>query len=224
MFSYDGLTSPERELWDAFPQGRRVDLRTGVAADDRAAGGVRWGPGRTVRAAVVVALLLGANAAQPGAVAGLRLAGARLTGRLDLAGAEVGHALWLEDCWFEEAVDLLGASTRTLVITGSRIPGVEAYAARIEGTLDLRRSEVERLGSSPFNHVSTALSLSDARVTGGLLLDGAEISAPGGWAVAAGGLVMEGGLTCRGGFAVRGKCGCRGRSCRADCSCEGPSC
>ncbi|MFE2331917.1 oxidoreductase [Streptomyces coelicoflavus] len=205
MFSYDGLTSPERELWDAFPRGRRVDLRTGVAADDRAAGGVRWGPGRTVRAAVVVALLLGANAAQPGAVAGLRLAGARLTGHLDLAGAEVGHALWLEDCWFEESVDLLGASTRTLVITGSRVPGVEAYAARIEGTLDLRRSVVERLGFSPFNHVSTALSLSDARVTGGLLLDGAEISAPGGWAVAAGGLVMEGGLTCRGGFAVRGE-------------------
>ncbi|MGW7568594.1 oxidoreductase [Streptomyces tendae] len=205
MFSYDELTSPERELWDAFPQGRRVDLRTGVAADDRVAEGGRWGPGRTVRAAVVAALLLGANAAQPGAVAGLRLAGARLTGRLDLAGAQVAHALWLEDCWFEESVDLLGASTRTLVITGSRVPGIEAYAAAVEGTLDLRRSVVARLASSPFNQVSTALSLSDARVTGGLLLDGAEISAPGGWAVAAGGLVMEGGLTCRGGFVVRGE-------------------
>ncbi|MFJ4271082.1 hypothetical protein ACIP29_11060 [Streptomyces coelicoflavus] len=37
MFSYDGLTSPERELWDAFPQGRRVDLRTGVAAEEELA-------------------------------------------------------------------------------------------------------------------------------------------------------------------------------------------
>ncbi|MFC9467378.1 oxidoreductase [Streptomyces coelicoflavus] len=205
MFSYDELTSPERALWDAFPQGRRVDLRTGVPEDDRVADGGRWGPGRTVRAAVIVALLLGANAAQPGAVAGLRLAGARLTGRLDLAGAQVAHALWLEDCWFEESVDLLGASTRTLVITGSRVPGLEAYSAAVEGTLDLRRSVVTRLASSPFNQVITALSLSDARVTGGLLLDGAEISAPGGWAVAAGGLVMEGGLTCRDGFVARGE-------------------
>ncbi|WP_415942100.1 oxidoreductase [Streptomyces sp. 067-1] len=205
MLSYDELTSPERAVWDAFPQGRRVDLRTGVPGDDRVAEGGRWGPGRTVRAAVIVALLLGSNAAQPGAVAGLRLAGARLTGRLDLAGAQVAHALWLEDCWFEESVDLLGASTRTLVITGSRVPGLEAYSAAVEGTLDLRRSVVTRLASSPFNQVGTALSLSDARVTGGLLLDGAEISAPGGWAVAAGGLVMEGGLTCRGGFVAQGE-------------------
>ncbi|MGE6738537.1 oxidoreductase, partial [Streptomyces sp. NPDC059900] len=143
--------------------------------------------------------------AQPGAVACLRLAGARISGHLNLAGAQIAYALWLEDCWFEESVNLLGASTQTLVITGSHVPGIEAYAARIEGTLDLRRSVVRKLASSPFNHVSTALSLSDARVTGGMLLNGAEISAPGGWAVAAGGLVMEGGVTCNGGFVARGE-------------------
>ncbi|MET9585484.1 hypothetical protein ABZY10_20720 [Streptomyces sp. NPDC006539] len=58
MFSYDELTSPERELWVAFPEGRRVDLRTGVPEDDRVAEGEQWGPGRTVRAAVIEALLL----------------------------------------------------------------------------------------------------------------------------------------------------------------------
>lgn len=182
-----------------------MDLRTGVPEEDRVAEGGRWGPERTVRAAVIVALLLGANTAQPGAVACLRLAGARISGHLNLAGAQIAYALWLEDCWLEKSVDLLGASTQTIVITGSRVPGIEAYSACIEGTLDLRRSVVESLTSSPFNHVSTALSLSDARVAGGMLLNGAEISAPGGWAVAAGGLVMEGGVTCRGGFVVRGE-------------------
>ncbi|MEU9291925.1 oxidoreductase [Streptomyces sp. NPDC048275] len=205
MLSYDELTSPERELWDAFPEGRRVDLRTGVPENDRVTEGGQWGPGQTVRAAVIVALLLGANTAQPGAVACLRLAGARLSGHLNLAGAQIAHALWLEDCWFEDPVDLLGASTQTLVITGSRVPGIEAHSARIEGNLDLRRSVVESLASSPFNHVSTALSLSDARVTGGVLLNGAEINAPGGWAVAAGGLVMEGGVFCKDGFVARGE-------------------
>jgi hypothetical protein len=126
---------------------------------------------------VITALLLGANTTQPGAVACLRLAAARISGRLNLAGAQIADALWLEDCWFEESVELLRASTQTLVITGSQVPGIEADSARTEGNLDLRRSVVESLASSPFNHVSTALSLSDARVTGGVLLNGAEISA-----------------------------------------------
>jgi hypothetical protein len=198
VLSYDELTSPERELWDAFPEGRRVDLRTGVPEDDCVTEGGQWGPRRTVRAAVIVALLLGANTAQPGAIACLRLAGARISGHLNLAGAQIAHALWLEDCWFEELVDLLGASAQTLVITGSRVPGIEADSARIAANLDLRHCVVEGFGPSHFSHLSTALSLSDARVTGGVLLSGAEISAPGGRAVAAGGLVMEGGMFCRG--------------------------
>ncbi|MGW2446510.1 oxidoreductase [Streptomyces sp. NPDC001675] len=205
MLSYDELTAPERELWDAFPEGRRVDLRTGSQEDNRVDAGGRWGHERRVRAAVIAALLLGANTTQPGAVACLRLAGARITGRLNLAGAQIAHALWLDGCWFEESVDLLGASARTVVISDSRVPGIEADAANIEGVLDLRRSVVESLDSSPFNHVGTALSLTDARVSGGILLSGAEISAPRGWAVAAGGLVMEGGVFCNRGFVARGE-------------------
>lgn len=182
-----------------------MDLRTSSPQDDRVAEGGQWGPGRTVRAAVIAALLLGANPEQPGSVACLRLAGARISGRLNLAGAQIDHALWLKDCWFEESVDFLGASTRTLVITGCQVPGIEADSVRIEGILDLRRSVVDSLDFSPFNHMSTALSLSDAHVTGGLLLNGAKISAPGGWAVAAGGLVMEGGIFCQDGFVARGQ-------------------
>src|SRR5687768_11051374 len=78
MLSYDELTDPERELWDAFPEGRWVDLRAGVAEEDRVNGGGEWGPARTVRASVVAALLLGASSPQPGSVACLRLVGARI--------------------------------------------------------------------------------------------------------------------------------------------------
>ncbi|MEU3949947.1 oxidoreductase [Streptomyces sp. NPDC029526] len=205
MLSYEELTPPERALWDAFPEGRRVDLRTGDPDDDRVAEGGRWGAERTVRAAVLAALLLGGNGTRPGAVAALRLVGARVSGQLDLAGARIEHALWLEDCWFEEPVNLLGASSQTLVITGSRVPGVEADSVCVEGVLDLRRSSVESFGHSPFHRVSTALSLSDARVTNGLLLDGAELHAPGGCAVAAGGLVLEGGMFCQDGFVAHGE-------------------
>ncbi|WP_237525531.1 hypothetical protein [Streptomyces sp. SID4985] len=126
MLSYDELSATERELWDAFPEGRWVDLRTGTAERDDPAGGAEWGPGRTVRAEVVSALLLGVNPPDAGSVASLRLAGARITGRIDLAGAEIGHVLWLKGCLLEHPVSFYGASTRTIRITDSRVPGVDA--------------------------------------------------------------------------------------------------
>ncbi|WP_330309792.1 MULTISPECIES: oxidoreductase [unclassified Streptomyces] len=205
MLSYDELTSPERELWDAFPEGRRVDLRTGVPEDDRVDGGGQWGPGRTVRATVIVALLLGTNTARPGAVACLRLAGARISGHFNLAGAQVAHALWLEDCWVEEGVDLSGASTQSIAIVGSRVPGVEAGMIRIDGRLDLRRSRLESGSASPFHRRVTALSLINATVSGAVNLNGAEITAPEEWAVSAGGLVAEGGVYCADGFIAHGE-------------------
>ncbi|MGY4979244.1 oxidoreductase [Streptomyces sp. 900105755] len=205
MFSYDELTSPERELWDAFPEGRAVSLRADGPGDDRVVEGGRWGPERTVRASVIAALMLGARSGQPGAVPCLRLAGARIAGPLDLAGAQLAYALWLEECWFEEAVNLLGATTQTLVFKGCRVPGIEAGAARVEGNLDLGRSIVESGAPSHFHHRVTALSLTNSRVTGGVILNRAELNAPGGWALAGGGLVMEGGLFCRPGFVARGE-------------------
>ncbi|WP_030303642.1 hypothetical protein [Streptomyces katrae] len=205
MLSYDQLTSPERELWDLFPEGSRVDLRTGVPEDDRVSEGGQWGPGRTVRAAVIVALLQGANTVQTGAVACLRLAGARISGHLNLAGAQIAHTLWLEDCWFEEGVDLSGASARSIAIVGSRVPGVEAGLIRIEGRLDMRRSRLGDGSASPFHRRVTALSLINAHVSGAVNLSGAEITAPEEWAVSAGGLVAEGGVYCEDGFVAHGE-------------------
>ncbi|NWF31157.1 oxidoreductase [Streptomyces sp. PKU-EA00015] len=199
MLSYDELTQPERELWDAFPEGRLVDLRTGVSEADGPAAGAQWGSERSVRAAVVAALLLGANAERSGVVAALRLAGARITGRLDLSGAEICHTFWFEDCWLEEAVSLYGAATRTIGIANSWVPGIDAGLARIDGALDLRRSTL----------AGGSLTLINARVAGELILTDARISGPGEWAVLAGGLVMEGGvfgkrLTTQGGLRLPG--------------------
>ncbi|MET7899803.1 hypothetical protein [Streptomyces mirabilis] len=43
MLPYEELTPPERELWDAFPEGRQVDLRAGTPSGDDPAGGADWG-------------------------------------------------------------------------------------------------------------------------------------------------------------------------------------
>ncbi|KOU78059.1 oxidoreductase [Streptomyces sp. MMG1533] len=179
------MTSVERELWDAFPTGRPVDLRTD-GADDDPANGDGWGSERTIRAGVVAALLLGGNPGQPGTVPALRLAGARISGTLDLGGAEIGHGMWFEECWFEQAVGFYGAATRTIAIKGSTIPGVDLTMARVEGRVEFRKSVLRG-----------RLSLLNARVAGELVLTDAVLSSPGDWAVFAGGLAVEGGFFCR---------------------------
>ncbi|MFI9297013.1 oxidoreductase [Streptomyces gardneri] len=199
MLSYDELTRPERELWDAFPEGRRVCLRPSTSDVNGPTASPEWAPEHAVRAAVIAALLLGANDERAGAVSALHLTGARITGLLDLSGADVGHTLWFEDCLLDEAVRLRGTTTRTVRIRNSRLPGIDARLARIEGALDLRNTTLE--GGS--------LSLINARVAGELTLTDARISGPEEWAVFAGGLVMEGAvfakrLTTRGGFRIPG--------------------
>ncbi|MGW2082487.1 oxidoreductase, partial [Streptomyces sp. NPDC001939] len=87
MYSHEELTSAEQQLWDAYPTGHAVDFRTGGPEDAPENGG-GWGGRRTVRASVVMALLLGGNPAQPGSIPALRLAGARISGVLDLSGAQ----------------------------------------------------------------------------------------------------------------------------------------
>ncbi|MEU4658497.1 oxidoreductase [Streptomyces sp. NPDC023723] len=205
MLSYDELTPPEREVWHAFPSGRTVNLHAGPPGDDPVADGARWGPERTVRAAVLAALLLGAHSGQPGTVPALRLAGARISGPLDLAGAQLAYALWLAECWFEESVDLSGASAQSIAITGSAVPGVEAGLIRVDGRLDLGRSRIGTGPATPFHRRVTALSLINAHVSGAVNLKGAELTAAGEWAVSAGGLVAEGGLYCVDGFVAHGE-------------------
>jgi hypothetical protein len=181
VLSYEELTSPEREVWDAYPTGRLTDLRV-RGSDDDPEFGETWGPERTVRATVLAALLLGANPGSAGVVPALRLTGARIISRLDLSGGEIAHGLWLEGCWFEQGISAYGAATRTIGLSGSRIPGVDATMARIEGRFELRGSAVRG-----------QVSLMNARIAGELILSDAILSAPGEWALFAGGLVMGGG-------------------------------
>ncbi|GAA1506827.1 oxidoreductase [Streptomyces albidochromogenes] len=184
VLSYEELTPAERQLWDAFPEGREVDLRGGEE--------------RTVRAAVVVALLLGQNAEPSGAVPALRLTGARITGRIVLDGAEIRHLFRLRECVLEEDISLEAASTLAVGIVDSRLPGFRAPSARIGGRLTLRGSVVE--GSAD----RFAVQLIHAHVSGELLLNGATLSAPGGVALSGGGMVLDGALYGEHGFRAQG--------------------
>lgn len=170
----DGLSRTERRVWRAFDSGTRVNL-----GDDRP---VRDDPGRTVRAEVIVALLRRPD--DPGAdrVAAVRLRGAYITGRIDLAGATVQWLLSLYNCVLEEPPDFSHTTTRTVKINNSELPGFAAIWAHIGGHLTITESTVNGSVELVGTHVSGELRMNDAHIRPG--------ARP---AVTAGGITVEGG-------------------------------
>ncbi|MBG0817116.1 pentapeptide repeat-containing protein [Planomonospora sp. ID82291] len=160
------LNPAERRLWDAYPTGSWVDLRSGDPQADDPAGGESWGPERTIRAEVVAALLRGAREAEPGTTPGLRLAGARITGSLDLSDAAVGAKLHLLNCHLSGTVDLTDASTRGLRFRGCEMRRVRAARSTVDGLLEFDGSTLRG-----------GLRLDNAHVTGQLRLSKTHLAA-----------------------------------------------
>ncbi|MFI2758594.1 membrane-associated oxidoreductase [Streptomyces echinatus] len=158
------LTAAEERVWRAFPRGRAVDFREG-SDDDPAAGG-DWGPERTVRAEVLRALLLD-GPRQEGEIASLDLAGARITGRLDLQYATIDHPLRLRNCHFDEAPRCYAARLRELNLSESVLPGFTGHAMHVDGVVRLTRTRCRGV-----------LRLGGARIGGSLYLESAEVTAP----------------------------------------------
>ncbi|MFF3201705.1 membrane-associated oxidoreductase [Streptomyces sp. NPDC002962] len=150
------LTPAEQRLWRAFATGATVDFRTQ---------GEENGPERSVRAAVLRALLLN-GPREPGEIAALKVAGARVTGLLDLRYAVVDSMIRLVHCRFDESPRLVGAQLAYVSLRDSELPGLDASHTRIDGGLRLTRC---RLGGQ--------VHLSRAQISGALYLDGAEVTA-----------------------------------------------
>jgi len=179
------LTETERRLWDAFPVGGWVDLRVGdPAADDPKRAG-RWGPERYVRAEVLRALLLGARQPEPGCAPGIRLRGARVSGRLDLMGATTNWPLVCEYCVFDREIRLVEAVTKTVRIVHSKLPGFNGTRMRLDGILTFWSSVVDGV-----------LRLDQAKVTGQMSLRESKVGAARMFvdAVPAFGLSVDGGV------------------------------
>ncbi|TQM66703.1 hypothetical protein FHX41_0288 [Actinomadura hallensis] len=190
----EDLTPPERRLWEAFPKGEPVDLSSGDPAYDDLARADHWGHERTVRAEVLVALLVGAVEPQPGQVAAVRLAGARVTGSLNLGHAEVHVPLALTGCSFDEAPHLYWASMNSVHLMRCRLPGLIASGTRVDGHLWLEGSRI-----------SGGLWLDGANITGILNMSGVQLINPGGDALLADRLAVEANVYCDQGFTASGE-------------------
>jgi hypothetical protein len=167
----DQLNPAEKALWQAFPSGTPVDLRTGDGGDT------------IVRAEVIATLLRGDRRAEAGQPCGIRLLGATVNGLLDLTYSNVTVPLWLEECRFDDIPDMTGAVVRGVKIIGCELPGFVGRLMRIDGDLDFRGSVIRG-----------RLALIRATVTGELRLNDAQLINPGGWALFAGGIIVESAL------------------------------
>jgi hypothetical protein len=188
------LTPPERALWAAFPRGESVDLTSGNPAVDDPAHADDWTADRVVRAEVLVALLLGAEAGEPGEVPAVRLTGARITGSLNLGHAEVTAPLTLTGCAFDEAPHLYWATMRSTHILHCRLPGLVASGTRVDGPLWIQGSRI-----------SDGLLLDGAHVTGILNLSGVHLANPGGDALLGDRLTVDANVYCDQGFTADGE-------------------
>lgn len=160
-----GLSAAETALWEAFPVAASVDLRRGDGTDDPA-GGAHWGSDRSVRAEVIVALLLGARSANPGMVPAVRLSGARVTGVLDLSFAEVRCAVLLNNCYWDERPRLAGMRLRQVSLSGSHLPGLQVSDSQVDGLLLLSRCCFSDGVDLTGTRVNGILSLSHAQLRG----------------------------------------------------------
>jgi hypothetical protein len=194
------LSAAEQLLWQAFPRGTWVDLRTGDPGEDDLAKADAWGQGRFIRAEVIAVLLLGAAAAEPGYRSALRLRGARITGRLDLMGATVEHPLVCEHCRFDEPLRFVESVTKTVRIVASALPAFNGARMRTEGIVNFRDCEVDG-----------GVRLDRAKVVGEVSFWGANLGPNAdGVALAADGMTVEGPAECNAGFVARGSVMLRG--------------
>lgn len=189
------LTTSEQRLHDALAIGQIVDLRTGdERADDPTRGRV-WGPDRTIRAEVLGDLLTtSADSTSGTRRKPLRLAGARITGQLHLEAAELVCPVTLANCWFDRPVILAEATAPAIRLPGCHLPGLVADQLVTRGNLEL---------SDEFT-ATGELRLHGAHIGGALLLLGATLTNPEGFALAASGLTIDQGMACSRGFTVNG--------------------
>ncbi|MCI0688242.1 MAG: hypothetical protein L0Y54_13545 [Sporichthyaceae bacterium] len=135
-----------------------------VVGDGHACEGSDWGANRQIPAGELRRLLLRGASPPAGDVASLRLAGARITGVLDLRDAVVRYPIALRNCWFDSPLDLLGARVPSLFVDGCCIPWIDA--GNLTSEIDIW------LGQT---HVPHGIDLTDAKLGGPLHIEGARL-------------------------------------------------
>jgi hypothetical protein len=195
VVAHHELTDPERKLLDATASGMPVDLRTGKSEQDDPAQGHTWARDRRVRAQFLCELLTGTREPDAPHARMLNLAGAHITGALDLEATRLVCPLVLRDCSFEAPVNLQQAQAQVLRLPGCHLPGLNAKQLETRGDLQFDSGFVAH----------GEVDLRGAHIGGDLVFASAELNNPDGVALRAGGLTVDQSMLCTAGFTARGE-------------------
>ncbi|MEX0814059.1 MAG: hypothetical protein WD014_00135 [Dongiaceae bacterium] len=181
-------TEAERKVIEAAAKGEYCDFAAEHPGDTDPPNGAAWGDDRTVGSKIIRALALCQRPNDwPVHAKGVRVVGAKITGPLDFEAATVLVPLGLLRCYIEKPIILRDASTRTISLAGSQVPGITADRVSVDGAVFLRdgfhaRGEVRFLGArirasldcrtgTIANDDGTALNCDGARVDGSVVLN-----------------------------------------------------
>ena len=122
--AYKELTDPERAVWHAVANGALVELPLSAPAEDDPANGPTWGEDRRVRAQLIYELLTERTGPKDTPPRAIKLAGARITGALDLDAATLVCPLMLRRCSFEQPIRLSEAEAIAIRLPGCHVLGL----------------------------------------------------------------------------------------------------
>ncbi|NIH84963.1 hypothetical protein [Amycolatopsis granulosa] len=184
MLRDEDLTDLERELVLAMDKDDQAQLyaKTGDPAADDPANGADWPASRQIRAELLAELLTGARPVQRGRM--VMLMGVRVVGSLNLTSATLSRVLILAQCHVDETIELIDARTSRIALIESHLGGLNAQRARIDGSLNLRRSRTS----------DAVIDLLGAHIDGQLILNGAQLRNSRGPALRANGVTAVQGI------------------------------
>jgi hypothetical protein len=93
----------------------------------------------TVRASFIRFLALGGDDQAPVHERGVKLQGAWIEGSLDLSFAKDVRRLELKDCYLEKKLNLRRSHLRSIILSGSEVPGIDGNGTHISGAIHLSR-------------------------------------------------------------------------------------
>jgi hypothetical protein len=153
-----------------------------------------WSAGQTVRVDVLRWLCTDPDASRLVDLRGVRVRGAFLAERVDLAYASVPFPLELTSCACPNGIDMQAATIKVLSLAGSRCRDLNAEYAELGGDLSL---------SDNFR-AEGRVSLAGANIGGQMVCTDANFSNPGGHALHGDSMTVKGGVILSPGFQAEG--------------------
>ncbi len=136
-FAAAPLSELEEKLVVATESGEETSMLSADESENVLSLAEHWSDGRAIRAEVLRWLCVNKEAAEQITPRGIRIAGIRIDGDLDLSNAKLIFPFFATRCAFGGKINFDGAHTRSLDFSGCLVTELMAKGAEIEGSVAL---------------------------------------------------------------------------------------